>query len=32
MIRAGHGFEISKAIVSLRPGEEVDVALLEEKL
>jgi regulatory protein len=32
MIRAGHGFEISKAILSLRPGEEVDVALLEEKL
>lgn len=32
MIRAGHGFGVSKAILSLGPGEDVDVALLEEKL
>lgn len=32
MIRAGHGFSVSKAILSLGPGEDVDIALLEEKL
>jgi regulatory protein len=32
MIRAGHGFGIAKAILSLGPGDEVDVAMLEEKL
>lgn len=32
MIRAGHGFGISKAILALGPGEDVDIALLEEKL
>lgn len=31
MIRAGHSFAIAKAILALKPGEEVDIALLEEK-
>jgi regulatory protein len=31
MIRAGHSFALSKAILSLGPGDEVDIAMLEEK-
>jgi regulatory protein len=31
MIRAGHSFAIATAILSLKPGEDVDVEMLEEK-
>lgn len=31
MIRAGHSFAIAKAILSLNPGENVDIEMLEEK-
>ena len=31
MIRAGHSFGLSKAILSLKPGEDVDIEMLEEK-
>ena len=31
MIRAGHSFGISKAILGLRPGADVDIEMLEEK-
>jgi regulatory protein len=31
MIRAGHPFELSKAIVALEPGAEVDIETLAEK-
>jgi regulatory protein len=31
MIRAGHGFELARAILSLEPGSEVDIELLTEK-
>lgn len=31
MIRAGHGCELSKAIVSLGPGDDVDIESLAEK-
>jgi regulatory protein len=31
MIRAGHSFGLSKAILSLKPGDEVDIEMLEEK-
>lgn len=32
MIRAGHGFSLSKAILALQPGSDVDVETLAEKL
>ena len=32
MIRAGHSFGMSKAILALNPGESVDIEMLEEKL
>lgn len=31
MVRAGHGFELSRAIVSLKPGVEPDIESLVEK-
>jgi len=31
MIRAGHSFGISKAILALGPGEDIDIEMLEEK-
>ncbi|HWI77397.1 MAG TPA: regulatory protein RecX [Sphingomicrobium sp.] len=31
MIRAGHSFGIAKAILSLKPGEDVNIEMLEEK-
>lgn len=31
MIRAGHGFVLSKAILALQPGEEADIESLAEK-
>jgi len=31
MVRAGHGFELSRAIVSLKPGVEPDIESLAEK-
>lgn len=31
MIRAGHSFALSKAILALKPGEEVDIEMLGEK-
>lgn len=31
MIRAGHSFGLSKAILSMKRGEEVDIEILEEK-
>lgn len=31
MVRAGHGFELSRAIVALEPGATFDVEILEEK-
>ena len=31
MIRAGHGFELSRAILALQPGAEVDIESLSEK-
>ena len=32
MIRAGHGFALANAILSLEPGGEVDIEMLAEKL
>ena len=32
MIRAGHGFALSKAILALQPGSDVDIETLAEKL
>lgn len=32
MVRAGHGYAIAAAILSLEPGSEVDIELLAEKL
>jgi regulatory protein len=31
MIRAGHGFELSKAVVDAEPGSDIDVEALKEK-
>jgi len=31
MIRAGHSFGLSKAILSIKPGEQVDIEFLQEK-
>ena len=31
MIRAGHGFEIAKAVVNAEPGSEIDLDELVEK-